>query len=94
VFRAGRPREALPWTRTVDPLLTIRATFNHPSVAKHGYCSSRRARRRDLVALDTGVDWRTELRVDRLVVPPAQTTEIIEAARQKLLDGRPTVAGT
>jgi hypothetical protein len=40
----------------------------------------------DLVALDTGVDWRTELRVDGLVVPPAQTTEIIEAARQKLLD--------
>src|SRR5215210_1631544 len=43
---------------------------------------------------DTGVDWRTELRVDLLVVPPAQTTEIIEVARQKLLDGRPAVAGT
>jgi hypothetical protein len=40
----------------------------------------------DLVALDTGVDWRTELRVDRLVVPPARTTEIVDAARQKLLD--------
>jgi hypothetical protein len=40
----------------------------------------------DLVALDTGVDWRTELAVDRLVVPPARTTEIVDAARQKLLD--------
>jgi hypothetical protein len=40
----------------------------------------------DLRALDTGVDWRTELTVDRLVVPPAQTTEIIDAARRKLLD--------
>lgn len=40
----------------------------------------------DLLDLDTGVDWKTELRVDRLVVPPAQTTEILEAARQKLLE--------
>jgi hypothetical protein len=40
----------------------------------------------DLVALETGVDWRTELEVDRLVVPPALTTELIDAARQKLLD--------
>lgn len=40
----------------------------------------------DLRALDTGVDWRTELTVDRLVVPPAQTTEILDAARRKLLD--------
>jgi len=29
-----------------------------------------------------------------LVVPLAQITEIIEAAGQKLLDGRPTIAGT
>jgi hypothetical protein len=40
----------------------------------------------DLVDLDTGVDWKTELRVDRLVVPPAQTFEILDAARQKLLE--------
>jgi len=40
----------------------------------------------DLRALDTGVEWRTELAVDRLVAPPAQTTELIEAARRKLLD--------
>ena len=40
----------------------------------------------DLRALDTGVDWRTELTVDRLVAPPVQTTEIIDAARRKLLD--------
>lgn len=40
----------------------------------------------DLVALDTGVAWRTELRVDRLVIPPAPTTEIVDGARQKLLD--------
>ncbi|HEY7198324.1 MAG TPA: hypothetical protein VH306_14180, partial [Gaiellaceae bacterium] len=40
----------------------------------------------DLEALDLGVDWRTELTVDRLVAPPAQTTEIIDAARRKLLD--------
>jgi hypothetical protein len=40
----------------------------------------------DLEALDLGVEWRTELAVDRLVAPPAQTTEIIDAARRKLLD--------
>ena len=40
----------------------------------------------DLEALDLGVAWRTELAVDRLVAPPAQTTEIIDAARRKLLD--------
>jgi hypothetical protein len=40
----------------------------------------------DLEALDLGVEWRTELAVDRLVAPPAQTTEIIAAARRKLLD--------
>src|SRR5204863_9553898 len=40
----------------------------------------------DLRALDTGVDWRTELTVDRLVAPPVQTTEIVDAARRKLLD--------
>jgi hypothetical protein len=40
----------------------------------------------DLLDLDTGVDWKTELVVDRLVVPPAQTTEILEAARRKLLE--------
>jgi hypothetical protein len=40
----------------------------------------------DLEALDLGVEWRTELTADRLVAPPAQTTEIIDAARRKLLD--------
>ena len=40
----------------------------------------------DLGALDLGVEWRTELAVDRLIAPPAQTTEIIDAARHKLLD--------
>jgi hypothetical protein len=40
----------------------------------------------DLEALDLGVEWRTELTVDRLVAPPAQTTDIIDAARRKLLD--------
>jgi hypothetical protein len=40
----------------------------------------------DLEALDLGVEWRPELTVDRLVAPPAQTTEIIDAARRKLLD--------
>ena len=33
------------------------------------------------------IDWRTELLVDRLVVPPAPTTEILDAARRRLLDG-------
>ena len=33
------------------------------------------------------VDWRTELEVDRLVVPPAPLTEIFAAARRKLLEG-------
>lgn len=32
------------------------------------------------------VGWRTELEVDRLVVPPAQLTEILAAGRRKLLD--------
>jgi hypothetical protein len=32
------------------------------------------------------VEWRTELAVDRLVVPPVPTTEIVDAARRKLLD--------
>ena len=40
----------------------------------------------DLRALDTGVDWRTELAVDRLVAPPAQTADIVDAARRKLLE--------
>lgn len=40
----------------------------------------------DLEALDLGIQWRTELTLDRLVAPPAQTTEIIDAARRKLLD--------
>ena len=40
----------------------------------------------DLEALDLGVEWRTELTVDRVVTPPAQTSEIIDAARRKLLD--------
>ncbi len=40
----------------------------------------------DLQALDLGVGWRPELRVDRLVPPPAQTTEIVAAARATLLD--------
>jgi hypothetical protein len=40
----------------------------------------------DLRALDTDVDWRTELAVDRLVAPPAQTTDIVDAARRKLLE--------
>jgi hypothetical protein len=33
------------------------------------------------------VGWRTELIVDRLVVPPVPTTELFEAARRKLLEG-------
>jgi hypothetical protein len=36
----------------------------------------------DFRELDTGVAWRTELAADRVVVPPTQTTDIIEAARQ------------
>jgi hypothetical protein len=40
----------------------------------------------DLRALDSGVEWTTELAVDRLVTPPAETTEILDAARQRLLD--------
>jgi hypothetical protein len=40
----------------------------------------------DLHTLETGVDWRTELAVDRLVSPPAHTTELVDAARRKLLE--------
>lgn len=41
----------------------------------------------DLRARHGAIDWRTELLVDRLVVPPAPTTEILDAARRRLLDG-------
>jgi hypothetical protein len=41
----------------------------------------------DLPGLYDSVDWRTELEVDRLVVPPASLTEILAAGRRKLLDG-------
>jgi hypothetical protein len=40
----------------------------------------------DLQGKYESVDWRTELRVDRLVVPPASITEILHAARQTLLE--------
>lgn len=40
----------------------------------------------DLRALELGVDWQTELVVDRLIVPPAQTTELVDAARRRRLD--------
>jgi hypothetical protein len=33
------------------------------------------------------VDWETELQVDRLVVPPAPLTEVLDAGRRKLLEG-------
>ncbi|MGZ4356630.1 MAG: hypothetical protein ACXVRU_07470 [Gaiellaceae bacterium] len=39
----------------------------------------------DLRAHYDDVDWRTELSVDRLVVPPVPTTELLSAARRKLL---------
>jgi hypothetical protein len=41
----------------------------------------------DLRERHGAIDWRTELLVDRLVVPPAPTTEILDAARRRLLDG-------
>jgi hypothetical protein len=41
----------------------------------------------DLRARYDSVDWHAELEVDRLVVPPAALTEILAAARRKLLDG-------
>jgi hypothetical protein len=40
----------------------------------------------DLRARYDSVDWRTELQVDRLVVPPAALTEIFAAARRTLLE--------
>jgi hypothetical protein len=40
----------------------------------------------DLRAMNSGVEWKTELAVDRLVAPPVQTAEILAAARRKLLD--------
>ena len=41
----------------------------------------------DLRGRYDSVDWRTELEVDRLVVPPAPLTEILAAGRRKLLEG-------
>lgn len=41
----------------------------------------------DLRERHGAIDWRTELLVDRLVVPPAPTTEILDAARRRLLEG-------
>jgi hypothetical protein len=40
----------------------------------------------DLARSYGAVGWQTELVVDRLVEPPASLTEIVDAARQKLLD--------
>jgi hypothetical protein len=39
----------------------------------------------DLRQLFDAVDWRTELVVDRLVEPPIPTTEVFDAARERLL---------
>jgi hypothetical protein len=39
----------------------------------------------DLRERHGAIDWRTELLVDPLVVPPAPTTEILDAARRRLL---------
>jgi hypothetical protein len=41
----------------------------------------------DLRDSQQGVDWHTELAVDRLVDPPVPTTEILDAARRRLLAG-------
>jgi hypothetical protein len=40
----------------------------------------------DLCRSYPDVDWRTELSVDRLVVPPAPPAEILDAARRELLE--------
>jgi hypothetical protein len=40
----------------------------------------------DLAGSYGGVGWRTVLEVDRLVEPPALTTDLIDAARRKLLE--------
>jgi hypothetical protein len=40
----------------------------------------------ELRRLYGSVEWTTELDVDRLVVPPATLTDILDAARRKLLD--------
>src|SRR6185503_19862420 len=39
----------------------------------------------DLREANGGLAWRTEFVVDRLVVPPAETTQLVEAARRALL---------
>jgi hypothetical protein len=57
-----------------------------PGLARDVTAKIARELAHDLEALDLGVEWRTELAVDRLIAPPAQTTEIIDAARRKLLD--------
>ena len=57
-----------------------------PGLARESPPGSPPSSAHDLRALETGVDWRIELTVDRLVAPPAQTTEIVDAARRKLLD--------
>jgi hypothetical protein len=41
----------------------------------------------DLRERHGAIDWWTELLVDRLVNPPAPTTEILDAARRRLLEG-------
>jgi hypothetical protein len=56
-----------------------------PGLARDVTAKIARELAHDLEALDLGVEWRTKLAVDRLVAPPAQTTEIIDAARRKLL---------
>jgi hypothetical protein len=41
----------------------------------------------DVRARYDSVEWRTELQVERLVVPPAPLTELLAAGRRKLLEG-------
>ena len=40
----------------------------------------------DLREAHGALGWRTEFVVDRLVVPPAETTQLVEAARRALLE--------
>ena len=80
-----------PWCKRNDPtpVRTARSvvlgTIAAPGLA--GDVTTRAAKQlAEDLARSGAVGWRTVFEVDRLVEPPALTTDLIDAARRKLLE--------
>lgn len=92
----GRPR--IPWSTTMVREERPDASANRPqgevvlgTIAAPGLAGDVTTRVAEELAEDLtrsygAVGWRTMLEVDRLVEPPAMTTDLIDAARRKLLE--------